>query len=1168
MAYQPGETDYSFHSSAAGNSVIVQADGKILVGTQSRFSTSVSNPRLVRLKTDGSLDTTFKVMPTNLFGEVFGMAIQHDGKILVAGLWSFTGQTNTSEVRLVRLDSQGNEDSTFHKVTLCRYDDTSLLWDHPLPIIVQPDDKVLAVTYSRFYSKLVRLMPSGVPDSTFSSPQRPGWTIPALMQDGRILAWSSTQSSLPSILARYEASGRLDPSFKPTLSTQYTTPYALSVLPDGKILLAGDIVLTGKSERNAVVRLTDAGAIDPSFALSRQINGQSTSMVVQSNGSFIAEGYRYTANGTLDAGFRPISRPQALAAQADGKIIGALTSPVYRFHNDPTATSLFASPSALGWVAGGSVPMVDEVRFYNPSGVLLGSGARLGSSPTWLLNGVKPVPGEMITVRAWQHQGNPSNSAYEWKMVPVQTDGPTVVNFASTHEQKPEGNSTSVTVKLSFPLFTTLRVPFKTQGTATAVNDYTLTPGREVVFQPGEIEKAIVLQSVSDQIIEPDEDVTLTLDALIGDAVVGSSSSFRCTILNNDYPPYIAQNTFSQVIAMGSPWELRAEIGNADGASVQWFKDGRPLASGRLDGASAVVGGDATRPSDAGSYRVRITGKGVTVWSDTYQVGVVDVSAQTTTVRLGGSLQVQVPAWGALNFGWTGPGIENGSVSESGSKLSKRSVDGSEIGDYVCHVTMKDGVSGVGETDVGVSIMLSTSAPVITQRAMAGQVGVAMEVPLAFSTEVSPPSEWTVSGLPLGLRLSQGSIVGTPQVPGVFRLTVGASNPSGKAASVVVILTIKALPSATVGFFEGTVTGYDAMQMMRSGRIEFVVSPGGTGTGRLWFGKEVFPLTGKGVLAPDPADESLDPSLAFEFQLSVPGSDPLALTLTIGLTSGTPHWFGNLRNALYLNDVASLTLWPRMADPSGYDGMHTVQLRSTSGFMGDGFAWLTVAKSGVATWVMRGVDGSTMTSSQALGLDGQLALYHLLYSNAGQLGGRLAVSPLGEVTGNLAQLKPNGAAADGSAFVERLQARGARYYAPGRGGIVMNLPDEIDNLLLSISDITSVAPSATINFLIRALPNGPVRLTSLDKATVRTVTSLRLLPSNGGFSGSTRFVDTDPLDNTKTVIRTGTFQGIIVNGVDGISDGRGFMLLPRMRTAFTTSTKTVSDSLPLRLLPN
>jgi uncharacterized delta-60 repeat protein len=95
------------------NSVMIQADGKILIGG-SFSSVSVGGVTytynsVARLNTDGTVDTSFSNPSAN--GSVLSMAAQTDGKVLIAG--AFTTLFGTTHNRIARLNANGTVDTNF-----------------------------------------------------------------------------------------------------------------------------------------------------------------------------------------------------------------------------------------------------------------------------------------------------------------------------------------------------------------------------------------------------------------------------------------------------------------------------------------------------------------------------------------------------------------------------------------------------------------------------------------------------------------------------------------------------------------------------------------------------------------------------------------------------------------------------------------------------------------------------------------------------------------------------------------------------------------------------------------------------------------------------------------------------------------------------------------------
>ena len=116
-----GETDYAFLSnigSGASGTVRklkIQSDQKIvLVGNFDTWnSTTVNN--IVRLNADGTIDTAFTANTGTAgdapFEQIYSLVIQQDGKIVVGGYISSWNSTSASNI--VRLNSDGTLDTTF-----------------------------------------------------------------------------------------------------------------------------------------------------------------------------------------------------------------------------------------------------------------------------------------------------------------------------------------------------------------------------------------------------------------------------------------------------------------------------------------------------------------------------------------------------------------------------------------------------------------------------------------------------------------------------------------------------------------------------------------------------------------------------------------------------------------------------------------------------------------------------------------------------------------------------------------------------------------------------------------------------------------------------------------------------------------------------------------------
>lgn len=176
-----GKLTTDFGASERGNSVAVQADGKIVVAGFSGLAFA-----LARYNTDGSLDTSFDVdgrMSTSFVessGSGQSVALQADGKILVAG-WAYV--SGSLDFAVARYNTDGSFDTTFDTDGLALADFGS--GDLAYSIVVQADGKIVVAGTSNADFAVARLNPDGSPDATFSAPEntldaRPDYFEPTL----------------------------------------------------------------------------------------------------------------------------------------------------------------------------------------------------------------------------------------------------------------------------------------------------------------------------------------------------------------------------------------------------------------------------------------------------------------------------------------------------------------------------------------------------------------------------------------------------------------------------------------------------------------------------------------------------------------------------------------------------------------------------------------------------------------------------------------------------------------------------------------------------------------------------------------------------------------------------------------------------------------------------
>ncbi|MCP4286890.1 MAG: hypothetical protein GY792_21000, partial [Gammaproteobacteria bacterium] len=239
------------------------SDGRILVAGTGSPGIDHSFA-IVRLESNGIADTTFgggDGILTPQIGErcwAGGATIQPDGKLLITGqLVHLTGPFS-SETGVVRFNSDGTQDAVGYVVSGGAGTD----------VAVQADGKVL-VTGNGFLQRYNQDLSL---DTTFSGDGRLATSFGGssesnnsvrVQADGKIIIAGSSDTNFA--LARYNTDGTLDTDFSGDglLTTDLggsDVAYAMSVLDDGKILVAG-----GDGGDFALICYNADGSLDTTF---------------------------------------------------------------------------------------------------------------------------------------------------------------------------------------------------------------------------------------------------------------------------------------------------------------------------------------------------------------------------------------------------------------------------------------------------------------------------------------------------------------------------------------------------------------------------------------------------------------------------------------------------------------------------------------------------------------------------------------------------------------------------------------------------------------------------------------------------------------------------------------------------------------------------------------
>lgn len=385
-------------------SLAIQPDGKIVIGGFFSAVNGVAQSRIARLMPDGALDTSFNTAG-GASSTVYDVAVQPDGKILLAGTFIAVGGTLRPYV--ARLQADGSIDTGFAPSIPPPADPTTGILQS---IALQPDGKILVggrvtLTVSpQTTASILRLNSDGTTDNTFTTTVNGSLLKVALQPDGKILlggSFTRINNITRNNIARVNADGSLDTSFDPGTGANGVV-YAISRRADGAVWIGGTFSTFNAQTRTRVALLTSGGGLDATFVPDASTLVAYT-VVPNPNGQVLVGGSLQTfsansrntlvlfnANGTVETGVdlntTGLGVTRVIAVQPDGKFLiaggftrinGTSMSRVARFNADGTLDATF-TPAIISGAA-------TQVMLLQPDGkILVGSTTlvRLNSDGT------------------------------------------------------------------------------------------------------------------------------------------------------------------------------------------------------------------------------------------------------------------------------------------------------------------------------------------------------------------------------------------------------------------------------------------------------------------------------------------------------------------------------------------------------------------------------------------------------------------------------------------------------------------------------------------------------------------------------------------------------------------------------------------------------------------
>jgi uncharacterized delta-60 repeat protein len=293
-----GSRDTSFSIGTGFNDIVrnigITSDGKIVVvGDFTQYNGNNYNG-IIRLNSDGSIDTGFSIGTGFAGGSAYKVKIQPDNKIIAIG--AFTSYNGSGYNRIIRIETDGSIDAGFTVGTGFNVS----LSDGSLTI--QDDGKILVVgNFTEYdgssYPRIIRLDTDGSIDAGFTVGTGLDFIARdvCIRSDGRIVVvgdfttYNTITFSLTTLILNADG-------------TEYTVnlfgtgffgeiPYHVEIQTDDKIIVAGSFTSYNGTNSNNLVRINTDLSFDASFNIGAiGLNNASNSIKILSTGKVLVAG--------------------------------------------------------------------------------------------------------------------------------------------------------------------------------------------------------------------------------------------------------------------------------------------------------------------------------------------------------------------------------------------------------------------------------------------------------------------------------------------------------------------------------------------------------------------------------------------------------------------------------------------------------------------------------------------------------------------------------------------------------------------------------------------------------------------------------------------------------------------------------------------------------------
>ena len=611
-----GSLDTSFNPGAGPNgtvrAVVVDAIGRVIVGGDFDSVSGSTYGGGARLNVDGSLDTSFNpgigtYNPETGFNDpVYALALQPNGQLLVGGDFSYVDLDSYNG--LVRLNTDGTVDTGFHAGT-GTFNPVTHVADSVQAIILQPDGTILVggdfTTFNQTRRVgLTRLYPDGTVDTSFMDTaynqfaglinhyHNPNAVNTVLYPEG------NTRNFVDAIAQEW-FTNVVNTANLVTNNSVVTTNFVTTTnVTGGNVIIGGSFLRVGGgfTRDDTRPRSNVARLIGPSTPGPGNIQFSYNNYTVDKNAGTLfvslVRSATNTNNPSVLNNLGVISAMFSTNMAAPGPGIASATNfslpPNY---TEPTWPTIWSVNQNYSWMYNPGV--------YGPNYLPIPTPPGAGAEPSvyLTLNNNTNISGNLNANLALSGPAGtnfllggeyiPLGAALGWQQsapLTIIEDNiqPGVLGFsAPTYTVNQNGTNATITVVRTNGTDGVVQISYATgDGTGTNGVDYTAVSGT-LTFAQGVSSQSFTIPIINGVTVQPDKTVNLTLNNVTGGATFGLTNAVLTIINNNFTAGHVSftsatystnENLGTALITVnrlgGSSGTLTVNIATSDGTAV------------------------------------------------------------------------------------------------------------------------------------------------------------------------------------------------------------------------------------------------------------------------------------------------------------------------------------------------------------------------------------------------------------------------------------------------------------------------------------------------------------------------------------------------------------------------------------------------------------------------